>query len=146
MNDSILEVTGEKNQRQKNSSLKYIASRVAFADSFARTRTRKIANFAIEFYGFHGAISPLLIRLGNQNVSPAILSRLRLWKHSRNAIPQQRGCTSPVSSALLIVRRAVQHRVQVSQLRADEPLSSRNVPSISKSHRAVLDRKVGERS
>lgn len=80
-----------------------------------------------------------------QNVSPAILSRLRLWKHSRNAIPQQRGCTSPVSSALLIVRRAVQHRVQVSQLRADEPLSSRNVPSISKSHRAVLDRKVGER-
>lgn len=80
-----------------------------------------------------------------QNVSRATFSRLHLRGHSRNAIPQQGRRTSALSSALLIVRGAVQHRVQVPQLRSDEPLSSRDVPSISKSHRAVLDRKVGER-
>lgn len=80
-----------------------------------------------------------------QNVSRATFSHLHLWKHSRNAIPQQRGLTSSISSAFLNVRGAIQYRVQVSQLRADEPLSSRDVPSISKSHRSVLDRKVGER-
>lgn len=83
-----------------------------------------------------------------QNVSRATFSHLHLREHSWKcslALPQQGRRPPPVSPPFLDVRGAAQHRVQVSQLRADEPLSTRDVPSISKSHRALLDRKVGER-